>query len=197
MVAGDICGLARSALEDTPSLGLPGALVRAGDLAQHLSSERSVRKIDLAAIPEGGGSNYPPPFDAPCAGQTYQRIGRASGLTRFGVNLTVIPPGGWSSQRHWHSHEDEFVWVVEGELVLITDSGEEILRPGDCATFKAQDPDGHHLVNRSNRPAKVLEVGNADPNDRCVYPDIDMVAEPGVEGYSHRDGSPYGGKASN
>jgi uncharacterized cupin superfamily protein len=112
-------------------------------------------------------------------------------LTLFGVNLTVIEPGAWSSQRHWHSHEDEFVWVVEGELTLVTDAGEEILRPGDCAAFKRGDPDGHHLINKSGRPAKVLEIGNSDPKDRCVYSDIDMVAEPGVAHFSRRDGTPY------
>jgi uncharacterized cupin superfamily protein len=152
-------------------------------------------KIDLAAVPSETGSNYPDPFDSPCNGQASQRLGRHAGLTLFGVNLTVIEPGAWSSQRHWHSHEDEFVWVVEGELTLITDAGEEVLRAGDCAAFRRGDPDGHHLVNRSGRPAKVLEVGNSDPLDRCVYPDIDMVAEPGVAGYSHRDGTPYPAKA--
>jgi uncharacterized cupin superfamily protein len=104
----------------------------------------------------------------------------------------TLPPGGWSSQRHWHSHEDEFVFVVEGELTLVTDAGEEILRPGDGAAFKAGDTDGHHLINRSSADALVLEVGNSDPaHDRCVYPDIDMTAEPGVEAYTHRDGTPY------
>lgn len=150
-----------------------------------------MKKIDLATIPAERGSNYPSPFDEPCNGQACQRLARSQGITLFGVNLTEIPPGGWSSQRHWHSHEDEFVWVVEGELTLITNSGEEILRPGDCAAFKAGEPDGHHLVNRSGRPARVLEIGNRDPLDRCVYPDIDMVAEPGNPGYSHRNGEPY------
>jgi len=150
-----------------------------------------MKKIDLAAVAIDAVSTYPAPFDAPCRGQSCQRLGRSQGLTLVGVNLTMIPPGGWSSQRHWHSLEDEFVWVLEGELTLITDSGEETLRPGDCAAFKAGDPDGHHLVNKSDRPAKVLEIGNSDPRDRCVYSDIDMVAEPGVKGYSHRDGSPY------
>src|SRR5882757_10669594 len=154
-----------------------------------------MKKIDLSAVAVTGGANYPPPFDEPCNGHTYQRLGRAAGLTLFGVNLSVILPGVWSSQRHWHSHEDEFVWVVEGELTLVTDAGEEILGPGDCAAFKAGDPDGHHLVNRSDRPAKVLEVGNSDPRDRCVYPDIDMVA--GAEGYAHRDGTPYPVKGRN
>jgi len=150
-----------------------------------------MKKIDLSAIPAQTGCNYPPPFDGPCLPQSSQRLARSAGLTRFGVNLTVMQPGAWSSQRHWHSHEDEFVWVVEGELTLITDAGEEVLGPGDCAAFKAGDPDGHHLVNKSGRPATVLEIGNAHPEDRCVYPDIDMVAEPGVEAYHHRDGTPY------
>jgi uncharacterized cupin superfamily protein len=154
-----------------------------------------MKKLDLAAIPLESGCNYPPPFDAPCLGSDWRRLGRAAGLTAFGVNLSRLPPGVWSSQRHWHSHEDELVFVVSGELVLVTDAGEEILRAGDCAAFKAGDADGHHLVNRSGADAIVLEVGNADPqHDRCVYSDIDMVAEPGVEGYSHRDGSPYPAK---
>jgi uncharacterized cupin superfamily protein len=121
-----------------------------------------LKKLDLAVIPQESGCNYPPPFDAPCLGATWRRLGRAAGLTAFGVNLSRIPPGVWSSQRHWHSHEDEFVLVVEGELTMVTDSGEDILRPGDCAAFKAGDPDGHHLINRSNADAVVLEVGNAD-----------------------------------
>ena len=150
-----------------------------------------MKKIDLSAMPAQTGSNYPAPFDAPCNDQASQRLGRHAGLGAFGVNLTVIAPGAWSSQRHWHSHEDEFVWVLEGELTLVTDAGEEILRPGDCAAFRKGDPDGHHLVNKSGRPAKVLEIGNSDPRDRCVYPDIDMVAEPGVTAYSHRDGTLY------
>jgi uncharacterized cupin superfamily protein len=154
-----------------------------------------MKKIDLATVAAETGSSYPQPFDQPCAGQSSQRLARSRGLTLLGVNLTVIPPGGWSSQRHWHSHEEEFVWIVEGELTLVTDAGEEILRPGDCAAFKAGEADGHHLVNKTARDAKVLEIGTADPRDRCVYPDIDMVVEPGVKGYSHRDGSLYPPKA--
>ena len=153
-----------------------------------------MKKIDLSAVPAETGSSYPAPFDAPCVGQSSQRLGRHGGLSLFGVNLTVIDPGAWSSQRHWHSHEDEFVWVVEGELTLVTDTGEEVLRAGDCAAFRRGDTDGHHLVNKSGLPAKVLEIGNADPKDRCVYSDIDMVAEPGEAGYRHRDGTPYPAK---
>src|SRR5262249_51396413 len=156
-----------------------------------LARKPPMKKIDLAVVPALTGCNYPPPFDAPCNAQSSQRLGQHAGLDRFGVNLTVIEPGAWSSQRHWHSHEDEFIWVMEGELTLITDSGEELLRAGDCAAFKRGSPDGHHLVNRSGRSAKVLEIGNSDPKDSCVYSDIDMIAESGRPGYIHRDGTPY------
>jgi uncharacterized cupin superfamily protein len=151
-----------------------------------------MKKLDLAAIALESGCNYPPPFDQPCLGADWRRLGRSAGLTAFGVNLSRIPPGVWTSQRHWHTHEDEFVFVVAGELTLVTDAGEEVLRAGDCAAFKAGDTDGHHLINRSGRDAILLEVGNAEPQaDRCTYSDIDMVAQPGEPGYHHRDGTPY------
>src|SRR5579864_9505099 len=105
------------------------------------------KRIDVATLASVTGTLYPPPFDAPCRARERKKLGDAAGLTAFGVNLLTLPPGAWSSQRHWHSAEDEFVWVVEGEVVLITDHGEEVLRPGDCAAFKAGDADGHHLVN--------------------------------------------------
>jgi uncharacterized cupin superfamily protein len=148
-------------------------------------------KIDLASVPVRSGSGYPAPFDRPCARRSWQRLAHQAGLASFGVNLTILEPGAWSSQRHWHSHEDEFVWVLEGELTLVTEAGEEILRAGDCAAFRRGDPNGHHFVNRSAAAAKLLAIGNSDPLDRCVYPDIDMVAEPGSTAYSHRDGTPY------
>ena len=148
-----------------------------------------MKKIDLSSVPAPGGSSYPPPFDERCRDQTCQRLARFAGLTQFGVNLTVIEPGAWSSQRHWHSHEDEFVWVLDGELTLVTDAGEEVLRAGDCAAFRRGDPDGHHLVNKSGRPARVLEIGTAEPQGRCTYSDIDMIAD--SRGYTHRDGTPY------
>jgi uncharacterized cupin superfamily protein len=154
-----------------------------------MTASTIMKMIDLSTVPAKTGSSYPRPFDAFCSGQSCQRLARYAGLTLFGVNLTVIEPGAWSSQRHWHSHEDEFVWVLEGELTLVTDAGEEILRAGDCVAIKRGDPDGHHLVNKSGRPAKVLEIGNSDPQDRCTYPDIDMIAD--VGGYIHRDGTPY------
>lgn len=148
-----------------------------------------MKKIDLSALPVRIGSGYPAPYDRPCRQRVRQGLARESGLTRFGVNLLTLEPGVWSSQRHWHTHEDEFVWVLEGEVVLVTDAGEEILRAGDCAAFKAGDPDGHHLINRSDRPARVLEVGNAEMEDVCAYPDIDLVIDAG--GPRHRDGTPY------
>jgi uncharacterized cupin superfamily protein len=148
-----------------------------------------MKKIDLSVVPAESGSNYPSPFDEPCTAQSCQRLARYAGLTQFGVNVTVIAASAWSSQRHWHSDEDEFVWVLDGELTLVTDAGEETLRAGDCAAFRSGDPDGHHLVNKSGRPARVLEIGTTDPQDRCTYPDIDMIADP--RGYTHRDGTPY------
>ena len=150
------------------------------------------KKCDLANIAIESGSNYPPPFNTPCAAASWQRLGRSAGLTAFDVNLERLPPGAWSSPRHWHTHEDEFVMVVEGELMLATNNGEERLTPGDCAACRAGDPDGHHLINRSDHDALVLVVGNADDaNDRCFYSDIDMVAEPAGADYRHKDGTPY------
>jgi uncharacterized cupin superfamily protein len=117
-------------------------------------------------------------------------VGDAAGLTQFGVNIVTLDPGVWSSQRHWHSHEDEFVYVTEGELVLVTDAGEEIMRPGDCAGFKGGDRDGHHLQNRSNKVARFLVVGARIPEDWGEYPDIDMKFLPGRGGYTRKNGEP-------
>ncbi|CAN5146221.1 cupin domain-containing protein [soil metagenome] len=147
-------------------------------------------KIDAASAPAASGTGYPEPYDAPCRERHRIKLGDAAGLTQFGVNLQRLPPGAWSSQRHWHSVEDEFVWVVEGEVVLVTDGGEQVLRAGDCAGFRFGDPDGHHLQNRSDRDALLLEVGTrADAVDRTTYPGLDLIAEP--TGYTHLDGTPY------
>src|SRR5690349_24632702 len=110
-------------------------------------------KIDLAAVPKRIGCPYPAPFDKPCAERVRQRLGNAGGLKDFGVNLMHLPPGNWSSQRHWHTHEDEFVYVLEGEVVLIEDQGEVVLRAGDCAAFAKNTGNGHHMINRSNMTA--------------------------------------------
>lgn len=150
-------------------------------------------KIDIAAALTRTGSGYPAPYDEPCRARRRQKLGDAAGLTQFGVNLLTLPPGVWSSQRHWHSREDEFVWVVEGEVILIDDDGEHLLRAGDCAGFRSGDPNGHHLVNRSDRDAKVLEVGTRlpDGSEFVDYPDVDMVLLEGSDRTHHRDGTPY------
>src|SRR4051794_25733415 len=107
------------------------------------------KRIDPATLPVITGTKYPPPYDEPCRTHQRTRLGEVAGLTQFGVNLLRLPPGAWSAQRHWHANEDEFIWVLSGEVVLVTDAGEETLRAGDYAGFKAGDPDGHHLQNRS------------------------------------------------
>ena len=139
------------------------------------------------------GTLYPPPFDRPCRARERRKLGDAAGLTQFGVNLLRLPPGAWSSQRHWHTAQDEFVYVVGGEVVLVTDAGEETLRPGDAAGFPAGEANGHCLQNRSAADALVLEVGTRMPGDAAFYPDIDLVAPArGVPAaYTHRDGTPY------
>ena len=149
-------------------------------------------KLDLAATPFATGSSYPDPFNEICLGSRWQKLGDAAGLTDFGVNLVRLAPGKWSSQRHWHTAEDEFVWVLEGEVVMVDDAGEHVLRPGDCCGWKAGERDGHHLQNRSGADAVYLEVGSRRPQtDGCDYPDIDMVARPQEPFYRHRDGQPY------
>ena len=147
-------------------------------------------KVDIAAAPVKRGTGYPPPHDAPCRGRERRKLGDAAGLTQFGVNLHRLSPGQWSSQRHWHTAEDEFVWVLEGELVLVTDAGETPLRAGDCAGFKAGDPDGHHLQNRTDCDAVFLEVGSRRPGEDVVtYSDIDLIS-PADGGYAHKGGAP-------
>jgi len=148
-------------------------------------------KIDLAAAPQRKGSSYPSPFDQPCAERVRRRLGDAGGLTQFGVNLLQLPPGAWSSQRHWHSDEDELVYVVSGEVTLVTDAGEQLLRAGDCAAFPKGVADGHHLINRSSSVAMLLEVGSRSETDVCRYPDIDLEIDGQVGHYTHRDGTRY------
>jgi uncharacterized cupin superfamily protein len=151
------------------------------------------KQIDVAAVSPVVGTLYPPPFDVPCRTRARSKLGDAAGLTQFGVNLCRLPPGAWSSQRHWHTGEDEFVYVVSGEVVLVTDGGEEVLRAGDCAGFPAGDANGHCLQNRSGHDAEVIEIGTRVADGTAYYPDIDMVAPPGGKpaAYTHRDGTPY------
>jgi len=153
-------------------------------------------KIVIDDAPKFSGSNYPPPFDAPCNDQWARKLGDAAGLTQFGVNLTRLAPGAWTSQRHWHTHEDELVWILEGEVMLVEDEGETVLRAGDCAGWKAGVPNGHCLQNRTSKEAVILEIGSRRPDvDGCDYPDLDMVARPTEDVYRHRDGTPYPTKA--
>lgn len=151
-----------------------------------------MKKISIETAPTRTGTRYPAPYDKPCVGRKRWQLGDAAKLTQLGVNLQRLPAGQWSSQRHWHATEDEFVYILEGEVVLVTDTGEETLRAGDCAGFKAGDTDGHHLQNRSDREAVILEVGTRNPKGDAVdYPGIDLILPGGGAGYAHRDGSPY------
>ena len=145
-------------------------------------------KIDVAAVPEVPGSGYPSPLAAPCAGRIRQRLGEAGGLGDFGVNLMTLPPGGWSSQRHWHSHEDEFVHVLEGEVMLVEDGVETLLRAGDSAAFPKGTGNGHHLVNRSSATAIYLEVGSRNPLDLTTCSDVDMMSSNADERFVRKDG---------
>lgn len=147
-------------------------------------------KIDVTSVFERKGSSYPAPFNEMAKDRVKQGLGDAGGLGDFGVNLTRLPPGAWSSQRHWHLAEDEFVYVLSGELVLVTEKGEETLRAGDCAAFPKNRPDGHHLINRSELTAVYLEVGTRSTGDICTYPDIDMHLDR-ARGFTHKDGTPY------
>ena len=150
-----------------------------------------MKKIDLSIVPAESGGTYPSPFDEPCRAQSCQRLARHAGLTQFGVNVTVIATGAWSSQRHWHSHEDEFVYVLEGEVTLIEDDGETLLRAGDCATFARGTGNGHHLINHSSAMAVYLEVGSRNPDDLTTCSDIDMMSANTDGRFVHKDGTPY------
>lgn len=148
-------------------------------------------KINIASVPTRKGSSYPLPYNAPCADRIRQRLGNAGGLTDFGVNLMQLPPGNWSSQRHWHSHEDEFVFVLEGELTLVEDEGEATLRAGECAAFAKNSGNGHHLINKSDTTAVYLEVGSRASADITVCSDIDVMSTNADGRFVHKDGTPY------
>lgn len=156
-------------------------------------TRKSTIAIDPWTLEPRIGSGYPARYAAECARREKRPMGDAFGLTQFGVNLVRLPPGAWSGQRHWHSREDEFVYMLEGELVLVTDSGEHPFRPGMVVGYKAGATNGHHLVNRSDRDAVFLEVGTRDAQDECDYPDVDMLVRiiDGEGRFVHRDGTPY------
>ena len=149
--------------------------------------------LDPNAVSAVTGSAYPEPFKSRVARRRKQKLGDALGLKNFGVNLTTIPPGAVSALRHWHSHEDEFIYVVSGELVLVTNDGEQRLMPGMCAGFPAGRADGHCLVNRTGKDAIYLEVGDRRPEDAVTYPDDDIAGRATPQGrrFTKKDGTPY------
>src|SRR5258707_10225485 len=126
-----------------------------------------MKKIASADVAVISGSRYPAPFDMPCRQRSTRRLAEAAGLSQFGVNLVRLQPGAWSSQRHWHTHEDEFVYVLSGEVVMVTDAGEEVLHAGDAAGFPANEGNGHCLQNRSDKNAQLLEVGTRQKGSVC------------------------------
>jgi uncharacterized cupin superfamily protein len=150
-------------------------------------------KIDIGKVPVDARSTYPEQFTHVVAGRSRKRLGVAAGLDQFGVNLTTLKPGAASALRHWHDKEDELVYVLEGELLLIEDGGEISLGPGDAAGFKAGATNGHHLLNKSNRDAIYLEIGTRSKRERVEYSDDDLVAVRDETGgrYLHKDGKPY------
>ena len=149
--------------------------------------------VDPAAVPEHRGSGYPEPFRSRMGERAKRRLGDACGLTKFGVNLVTLGPGGQSALRHWHTLQDEFVYVLTGEVVLITNEGEQVLRPGMCAGYPAGKKDAHHFVNRSASPATYLEIGNRTEGDNGFYPDDDLAWGEDENGRftAHKDGRRY------
>jgi uncharacterized cupin superfamily protein len=149
--------------------------------------------IDPATVPVREGSNYPKPLRGAVEKRQKQALGDAVGLTHYGVNLVRLPPETWSSQRHWHRNEDEFIYVLEGEVTLVTDGGEQVLQPGSAAGFPAGKADGHHLVNRSSSDVVYLEVGDRAGEEDVAYPDVDLklTRRNGPRVFTRRDGEPY------
>ncbi len=150
-------------------------------------------KIDIGKIAIDTATGYPSPFNKAVEGRSRKRLARAAGLTHFGVNICTLKPGAASSQRHWHEGEDELVYVLEGEVVLCEDDGEAVLKPGDSAAWKAGVPNGHCLINRSDRDTVFIEVGTRAPSERAHYSDIDMMVVRDDKGarYTKKNGEPY------
>ena len=147
-----------------------------------------------AVAPRTRPSNYPEPFASRLAGREKRVLGDVFGLSNFGVNLTRLAPGAMSALRHAHSHQDEFVYILEGEPTLVTDSDRTMLAPGLCAGFKAGSGNAHHLVNETARDVIYLEIGDRSAGDAAVYPDDDIAARLGPDGkwrFMHKDGTPY------
>ena len=154
----------------------------------------AVKKAVLATDVDGVEATvYPPPLDAVVKGRFKRKLGDAVGLTDFGVNLTELAPGAASSHRHWHASEDEFVYILSGEVVLITDDGETTLTAGMISGFPAGDTNAHQLVNRTDQTAAVLEVGSRRQGDAVDYPDVDMklTKAAGQMKLTRKDGSAF------
>lgn len=136
---------------------------------------------------------YPKPLDEGFEGRLKRALTERLGLTQFGVNLTTLDPGAKSSHRHWHAQEDEFIYVLSGELVLLSMDGEHVLKRSMAVGFAAGDKNGHQLINRSSEPATYLEIGTRSPNEDVIYPDVDLVAQKreGKYRFLHKDGTPY------
>jgi len=149
--------------------------------------------LDPAQVPEQSTTGYPEPFKSRVAGRHRRRLGDAAGLKNFGVNLTRLDPGTESSMRHWHTKQDEFIYVLEGEVTLVTDAGRQKLAAGMAAGFPAGMADGHQLVNETSRPARYLEIGDRTPGDAATYSDVDLAARllDGKWVFTRKDGSPY------
>ncbi len=147
-------------------------------------------KLDLEAIEQINRTGYPPPYSEPMSKRHYRRLAPAAGLSDFGVSHVVLEPGGISSQRHWHEGEDEFVVMLDGEAVLVEEDGETLLRAGECAAFPKAVPNGHHLVNRGDRPCTFIAVGKSAASD-CHYPDIDLHLDGASQAFTRKDGTPY------
>ncbi len=146
-------------------------------------------KLDLDTIPQTNATGYPPQFAGPVQGRWYRRLAPASGVSDFGFSHVTLKPGAASAQRHWHEGEDECVVMLAGEAVLIDDSGETPMRPGDVAAFPKGDGNGHMLVNRSDADCVFVAVGGPG-NGACHYPDIDMHL-PAGGGFVRKDGSGF------
>ncbi len=152
-------------------------------------------KLDLSKVPVKTNSIYPAPYDAEVARRWSMRLGEAGGLTQFGVNIVVLPPGAKSSLRHWHLNEDEFVMVTQGACTMVQDGGSTIMRVGDCAAFPAGVPDGHHFVNLTDQEARFLVVGTKAKTEVATYSDVDFVVHQsgGVSRFTYKDGTDWKG----
>lgn len=158
------------------------------------SSKRPVAIVAAEAAPRARATNYPEPFASRMAKRQKRPLGDLFGLSNFGVNLTRLAPGAISALRHAHSKQDEFIYILEGRPILVTDAGETQLAPGMCAGFKAGTGDAHHLRNTTAEDVVYLEVGDRTPGDAGTYPDDDIRAVLGADGkwtFTHKDGTPY------